>query len=44
MRKENLFEIGKEFDFLGINSAGLSDTDKGLYDLGIYFGRYLFKD
>jgi hypothetical protein len=27
------------FQSLGINSVGLSGTEKGLYDLGTYFGR-----
>ncbi len=33
----------QKFDWLGISSAGLSGTEKGLYDLGTYFGRLLIE-
>jgi hypothetical protein len=44
-QSEKIFEVLIFIFWLGINSAGLSGTDKGLYDLGTYFGRlYLLKD
>ena len=30
--------------FLGASSGGLSGAEKGLYDLGTYFGMYLLRD